>query len=366
MDSTKHTRNITEQLSQLRDLLIVIERSDDAPDVLYKIAIEKSQHITSLVETWRAEADPAPVEIPAEYAMWIDNDTETCQPECDANEATDVIEVQQFTIEPTEAEVEEVLLDSVMPMQAPDEQPAAEEMENIKAEDTEEEEIIEEEEEYIAPFVEDDIVADEVPAENDEATEYSEPADEDLFDEIPDDDVYTDEQSAYEEEIVDIVDEAVDDVVVVDYDVVASDELVESYDDDDEFDDDDDFMADDDDDDDDDEGDDVETLLEQELVIDEFYNRGEPFDNDTITIGEMMSVRQAKELRKALSLNDRFRFRRELFGNSDVTMNDTLNLIDTMNDYNEALEYLTQDLDWSPEEPVVQEFLQLVERHFKK
>ena len=362
MDSTKHTRNITEQLSQLRDLLIVIERSDDAPDVLYKIAIEKSHHITSLVEAWRAEADPAPVEIPTEYALWIDNDTEACQPECDADEATDVIEVQQFAIEPTEAEVEEVLLDSVMPLQADDEQSAAVEKENIKAEDTEEEEIIEEEE-YIAPFVEDDIVADEVPADNVEATEYSEPADEDLFDEIPDDDIYTDEP-VHEEGIVDIVDEAVDDVVVVDYDVVASDDLVGSYDDD--FDDDDDFMADDDDDDDDDEGDDVETLLEQELVIDEFYNRGEPFDNDTITIGEMMSVRQAKELRKALSLNDRFRFRRELFGNSDVTMNDTLNLIDTMNDYNEALEYLTQDLDWSPEEPVVQEFLQLVERHFKK
>ena len=80
----------------------------------------------------------------------------------------------------------------------------------------------------------------------------------------------------------------------------------------------------------------------------------------------MMSVRQAKELRKAFSLNDRFRFRRELFGNSDVTMNDTLNLIDTMTDYNEAAEYLLQDLGWSVDEPVVQEFLQLIERHFKQ
>ena len=80
----------------------------------------------------------------------------------------------------------------------------------------------------------------------------------------------------------------------------------------------------------------------------------------------MMSVRQAKEMRKALSLNDRFRFRRELFGNSDVNMNDTLNLIDTMSDYNEATDYLLGDLGWSMEEPVVQEFLQLVERHFKQ
>ena len=123
---------------------------------------------------------------------------------------------------------------------------------------------------------------------------------------------------------------------------------------------------DDDDNDDDDDGDDVDALLEQEYVMDELYNRGEPFDTDTITIGEMMSVRQAKELRKALSLNDRFRFRRELFGNSDVTMNDTLNLIDTMHDYDEAFDYLTHDLEWSIEEPVVQEFLQLIERHFKK
>ena len=47
-------------------------------------------------------------------------------------------------------------------------------------------------------------------------------------------------------------------------------------------------------------------------------------------------------------------------------MNDTLNLIDTMSDYNEVLEYLVQDLNWSTDELVVQEFLQLVERHFKQ
>ena len=37
-----------------------------------------------------------------------------------------------------------------------------------------------------------------------------------------------------------------------------------------------------------------------------------------------------------------------------------------MSDYNEATDYLLGDLGWSMEEPVVQEFLQLVERHFKQ
>lgn len=347
MDSSKYTRNIAEQLSQLRDLLIVIERSNDAPDVLYKIAIEKSQHITSLVEEWRAEVDPVPVEIPAEYASWLENDTETEPEDSDINHIADVVDLHPLAIEPDEAVAEEELLDVVAHVPTDDVQPDAVPQESTV------------EEEYVAPFVEDDVYTDDMPSDTDEEPGYNEEADDVLPVDSPSDEVYTDEEPTLDNDIINDDNEAYDDVVVVDYDVVASDNLVEEYDDDD-----DDFS--DDDDDDDDEGDDIEVLLEQELAIDEFYNRGEPFDNDTITVGEMMSVRQAKELRKALSLNDRFRFRRELFGNSDVTMNDTLNLIDTMNDYNEALEYLTQDLEWSPEEPVVQEFLQLVERHFKK
>lgn len=347
MDSSKYTRNIAEQLSQLRDLLIVIERSNDAPDVLYKIAIEKSQHITSLVEEWRAEVDPAPVEIPAEYASWLENDIETEPEDSDINHIADVVDLHPLAIEPDEAVAEEELLDVVAPVPTDDVQPDAVPQESTV------------EEEYVAPFVEDDVYTDDMPSDTDEELGYNEEADDVIPVDSPSDEVYTDEEPTLDNDIINDDNEAYDNVVVVDYDVVASDNLVEEYDDDDDFDDD--FS-----DDDDDEGDDVEVLLEQELAIDEFYNRGEPFDNDTITVGEMMSVRQAKELRKALSLNDRFRFRRELFGNSDVTMNDTLNLIDTMNDYNEALEYLTQDLEWSPEEPVVQEFLQLVERHFKK
>ena len=316
MTTTKHTSHIAEQLSQLRDLLIVIERGGDtSPDVLYKIAIEKSQYITTLVEAWRDESNPMPVEIPAEYAQWIESDIEQPAPIAD----------EEILVEdkPQDAPIEDsnVLLDEsdfievALPDTPQDSMPV--------------------EEEYIAPFVEDEV--------------------EDCH--VVEDEIDT--PAVIDDSVENVVVEEDDDVTIMEDDVVVVADAWDDADDDDGWpdDDEDDEATDDDDDDDDD---------DDEIVIDEFYNRGEPLDSEPLTVGEMMSVRQAKEMRKALSLNDRFRFRRELFGNSDINMNETLNLIDTMNDFTEASEYLLQDLGWSIEDPVVQEFIQLVERHFKQ
>ena len=83
-----------------------------------------------------------------------------------------------------------------------------------------------------------------------------------------------------------------------------------------------------------------------------------------VTHEEALQRQQAKELRKALSLNDRFRFRRELFGNSDIRMNETLSLIDAMQSYEEAEDYILNDLNWDVENPDVAEFMKIVQKHF--
>ena len=91
-------------------------------------------------------------------------------------------------------------------------------------------------------------------------------------------------------------------------------------------------------------------------------------DSDTtsgpVTLEEALQRQQAKELRKALSLNDRFRFRRELFGNSDIRMNETLVLIDAMSSYEGAEDYILNDLNWDIENPEVAEFMKIVQKHF--
>ena len=83
-----------------------------------------------------------------------------------------------------------------------------------------------------------------------------------------------------------------------------------------------------------------------------------------VTLEEALQRQQAKELRKALSLNDRFRFRRELFGNSDIRMNETLALIDAMQSYDEAEDYILNDLHWDMDNPEVAEFMKIVQKHF--
>ena len=76
--------------------------------------------------------------------------------------------------------------------------------------------------------------------------------------------------------------------------------------------------------------------------------------------------REPGELRRMFTVNDKFRFRRELFGNSDTEFTDTLNLVEAMRNYNEAEDYFYTDLSWDAEAPEVQEFMAVVNRYFTK
>lgn len=71
-----------------------------------------------------------------------------------------------------------------------------------------------------------------------------------------------------------------------------------------------------------------------------------------------------RDIRRNLTLNDKFMFKRELFNDSTEEFNDTLDLISAMSSYDEALEYLCDDLAWDPEAPAVKEFLNLAANYF--
>lgn len=84
-----------------------------------------------------------------------------------------------------------------------------------------------------------------------------------------------------------------------------------------------------------------------------------------LRLDEKLARAYSRDLKKAFSLNDRFRFRRELFGNSDTQMTDTLNLVEAMPSYSEALDYFYTDLEWDRTMPEVIEFLKIIEQHFQ-
>ncbi|MCM1021185.1 MAG: hypothetical protein NC343_02285 [Muribaculum sp.] len=86
---------------------------------------------------------------------------------------------------------------------------------------------------------------------------------------------------------------------------------------------------------------------------------------ETITLDEKLARDQSKCLRKAFSLNDWFRFRRELFGNSDTEFADAINLVEAMGTLAEANEYFYDDLQWDPDNPEVVDFMQIITKHFQ-
>ena len=68
-------------------------------------------------------------------------------------------------------------------------------------------------------------------------------------------------------------------------------------------------------------------------------------------------------LLKAFTLNDKFRFRRELFNGDGDDFADTLSLLAHMPSYAEAADYLTNDLLWDTRNPNVEDFLAILKEN---
>lgn len=64
------------------------------------------------------------------------------------------------------------------------------------------------------------------------------------------------------------------------------------------------------------------------------------------------------------SLNDRYRFRRELFNFSDEEMDEAIEAVSSMNSMEEVEDYFFNDLCWDPENPDVRDFIATVASRF--
>ena len=81
-------------------------------------------------------------------------------------------------------------------------------------------------------------------------------------------------------------------------------------------------------------------------------------------VDEKLQRSISQDLRKAFSLNDHFRFRRELFGNNEADFDEAINMVENMNTYSEATDYFFNYLGWDEEVPEVKDFLHIVRHHF--
>lgn len=101
----------------------------------------------------------------------------------------------------------------------------------------------------------------------------------------------------------------------------------------------------------------------EEAAAEETKPHTAPEQAPELRLDEKLARQYSRDLRKAFSLNDRFRFRRELFGNSDEKMNEAITAVENMDSMQEAREYFFTRLGLDSSSTDVADFMAIVEHH---
>ncbi|MFA6779013.1 MAG: hypothetical protein WCU80_04415 [Paludibacteraceae bacterium] len=86
--------------------------------------------------------------------------------------------------------------------------------------------------------------------------------------------------------------------------------------------------------------------------------------NETVSVGRKPEGRFVNSLRKAINLNDRFRYRKDLFGGDADLMNRTIDTLEGMDSFDRAMEYLLSQFSWDLNSQAAGDFVALLEARF--
>lgn len=70
------------------------------------------------------------------------------------------------------------------------------------------------------------------------------------------------------------------------------------------------------------------------------------------------------DLKKTLTINDRFRFCRGLFSSDEDLMNRTFHTLNKMESYDDSMTYIKAHFNWDTEDDVATEFISMIEKRF--
>lgn len=99
----------------------------------------------------------------------------------------------------------------------------------------------------------------------------------------------------------------------------------------------------------------------EESVAETVVKEEEP---KSVVLGE--SLKLSAGLRHAISLNDSFRFSRELFGGDTELMNRVIEQISVMGSYKTAVAFLSSKVELNEEKEAVNDFLELLKKYFNQ
>lgn len=104
-----------------------------------------------------------------------------------------------------------------------------------------------------------------------------------------------------------------------------------------------------------------EPAIVEEPVVETVVKEEEP---KSAVLGE--SLKLSAGLRHAISLNDSFRFSRELFGGDTELMNRVIEQISVMSSYKTAVAFLSSKVELNEEKEAVNDFLELLKKFFNQ
>jgi len=106
-----------------------------------------------------------------------------------------------------------------------------------------------------------------------------------------------------------------------------------------------------------------------EILADKFQSK--KFVHDNISkksqkkdVSAKMQSKPIKDISAAIGLNDKFIFIRELFGGDKDQYQETIQLLNNFDTYENALSFLEENFDWSAEDPNFERLKELVQRKY--
>lgn len=103
-------------------------------------------------------------------------------------------------------------------------------------------------------------------------------------------------------------------------------------------------------------------IVEEKIIVEESVIKEEA---KPIVLGESIKL-SAGGLRHSISLNDSFRFSRELFGGDTDLMNRVIEQISVMSSYKTAVAFLSSKVNINEENETLNDFLELLKKYFNQ
>ena len=108
-----------------------------------------------------------------------------------------------------------------------------------------------------------------------------------------------------------------------------------------------------------------------EIIADKFQN-SKTFRHDNLAknqqkndVSSKMQTKPIHDLTKAIGVNDKFLFIKELFNGNKERYHEAIQILNNIPTFKEAETYLQESFDWDDEQPETKKFFDLIRRKFK-